>query len=136
MALARYDVSGDLDPGFGIDGNGKVLESSGQAHVSGSAIAIQPDGRIVVGGESYNYDETGENPIDRLAGVWRFTADGLADPTFGDAGWASDLIISGGSVSRCYGLALQADGRIVWGGRVWKHGDIPIFYAGLARFWQ
>ena len=47
FALARYDADGSLDTGFGD--NGRQLTDFGaidEAH----ALAVQPDGRIVLGG--------------------------------------------------------------------------------------
>ncbi|MFH0340558.1 MAG: delta-60 repeat domain-containing protein [Chromatiales bacterium] len=47
--LARYETNGDLDPAFGI--NGRVRTNFG-AFDRAKAIAIQPDAKIVVAGDS------------------------------------------------------------------------------------
>ena len=48
FALARYNADGSLDTSF--DGDGKVVTSFGVGNAEINAIAIQPDGRIVVSG--------------------------------------------------------------------------------------
>jgi uncharacterized delta-60 repeat protein len=56
FALARYNPEGSLDPAFG--NGGKVttdIGTSDQAY----AVAIQPDGKIVVAGDSDNHSEGG-----------------------------------------------------------------------------
>jgi uncharacterized delta-60 repeat protein len=130
-AVVRYDVSGDLDSSFGQDGNGKVVVSD-QPWAAGNSVAIEPDDDIVVGGASHNHDAAG-NDIDRVSGVWRFTRDGLADSTFGAAGWASDPITSDGQTFFCNGLTLDQNGRIVWAGEVMR-GSFR--YVALMRLWQ
>jgi uncharacterized delta-60 repeat protein len=127
LALARYDTSGNLDSSFGIAG--RVLAPSGQAHGVGNATAIQPDGRILVAGYSYDYGAI-------TVGVWRFNADGTVDATFGNVGWIPDSVVDGKRVGYWMGMALQPDGRIVCGGYVLMESDPAIYYAVLARFWQ
>ncbi len=52
LALARYEVNGALDPTF--DQDGKVTTAIGDGLDQASAIVLQPDGRIVLAGVSYN----------------------------------------------------------------------------------
>jgi uncharacterized delta-60 repeat protein len=49
-AVIRYDVEGSLDPGFGSGGS--VLTETDPYQASARAVAIQDDGRLVVGGFS------------------------------------------------------------------------------------
>jgi uncharacterized delta-60 repeat protein len=51
FALARYNPNGSLNPSFG-DG-GKMTTPIGSRNDCGCAIAIQPDGRFLVAGESF-----------------------------------------------------------------------------------
>ena len=107
FALVRYRRDGALDRTFG-DG-GKVLGRRGVAR----AVALQPDGKIVVTG----YDVYG-------LVVARFRPDGTPDPTFGGDG----VVRRVGSQIFPLDVAIQANGRILIG------GDFDIFAFGLARF--
>ena len=69
----------------------------------GNAIALQDDGRIVVGGE-----------INSLAGVLRLNPNGTLDPSFGTAGLVTIPGGLGGGV-QVIGVAIQQDGKIVAG---------------------
>ncbi|MNK23055.1 hypothetical protein D3C87_413430 [compost metagenome] len=70
------------------------------------AIAVQPDGKIVLAGTS------GTSALTQTALV-RYTADGKVDTSFGTEG----LALSTKSVtSSAYALAIQADGKLVSGG--------------------
>ena len=92
VRIARLNASGspdpDFDPGEGADG-------------SVAALAIQPDGRILVGG---SFNTVGGQP---RRGIARLNADGTVDPSF-DPGLGAN-----GSVAT---LAVQADGKVVIGG--------------------
>jgi len=107
--LARYRRDGSLDPAFG-DG-GKVMTRYGGGVAR--AVAIQPDGRIVVAG--YNTS---------LA-LARYLPDGRLDRTF-----AGDGRVDPGRIGEPWPLAvaLQPDGRIV------VAGGYDIFRVGLVRF--
>ncbi len=75
------------------------------------SIAIQADGKIVMGGYTY-LNGTGY----RFAAA-RLNADGSPDSTFGDNGsMYLDVIAPGSQNDRCNSIALQADGKIVMGG--------------------
>ena len=105
FALARYTKSGAPDRGFGSAG--KVLTSFGSsAYDTASAVAVQPDGKIVVAGYSLA-NATGD------FAVARYTKQGALDSSFG----------TGGTVLTDFGLddepdavALQPDGKIVVAG--------------------
>jgi uncharacterized delta-60 repeat protein len=100
VGLARYNPDGSLDTSFG--NGGKVDTDFGQGLESYAlALIIQPDGRIVIAGEStyrflvarYNTDGT----LDMT-----FSGDGFALFNFGDQSW-----------DHCRDAALQPDGKIV-----------------------
>jgi uncharacterized delta-60 repeat protein len=128
VALARYDVSGNLDQSFGT--GGRVWAVSEQDHSIGRGLLIQPDGKIVVAGSSM----VSETNADYRAVVWRFNPeDGTADLFFGTSGWMLDPVMTGERAVYWTGVALQSDGRIVCAG----YGSDPSFaYAILGRFWQ
>ena len=70
---------GDLDATFGAAGLGMVMTALGPGQDHGQAIAMQPDGKIVVAGYCHN----GSNWNFCLA---RYQANGLLDGGFGSGG--------------------------------------------------
>ena len=96
-AVMRLNADGTRDTTFNPGGSG-VTQSVG-------AVAVQPDGKIVIGGlfNSYNGDFTAPSDM-----VMRLNADGTRDTTFNAGGSGAD-----GSV---YAVAVQPDGKIVIGG--------------------
>src|SRR4029079_11975031 len=76
VALARSRPDGTLDPTF--SGDGKVnAQFPGAAHYNVRAVALQSDGRMVVGGTVVMANG------DSAFGLMRFTTDGALDTTFG-----------------------------------------------------
>src|SRR5437868_12155127 len=73
--LATRTAPGDLDPTFG--GDGIVRTDLTPAEEDGYAVAIQPDGKIVVAGEM----GTG-SPNPSMA-IVRYETNGSLDPSFG-----------------------------------------------------
>jgi len=103
VLVIRYNTDGSLDTGFGI--NGVVTYDSGGVNDYGYALAIQSDGRIVVGGIRHN----GTNHDLR---VLRYTTNGSLDSSFGTNGvvtYAHDQA----SYDYGYAVDIQSDGRIV-----------------------
>ncbi len=107
MLLMQLDNDGVLDPNFG--NNGFVISDLAQYDV-GSALHIQPDGKILVAGS------TGEGaPGDLEMAVWRYNADGTEDLSFGTDGIA--LVQLSEYVDDALCMTLQSDGNIVIGGK-------------------
>ncbi|HNU57626.1 MAG TPA: hypothetical protein PKN30_13630 [Flavobacteriales bacterium] len=104
LALARLTADGAPDPGFG--GNGSVRLSLAPVSVEIYALAIQPDGRIVVAGNAFNGITGGIL-------VARFNADGSPDTDFNGTG---HVITNVGDNAVGYGLAVLPDGKLVVGG--------------------
>jgi uncharacterized delta-60 repeat protein len=100
FALARYNTDGSLDSTFGM--GGKVTTAIG-LHAGGLGVILQADGKPVVVGFSYD----GSTHHFALA---RYNTDGSLDSGFGTNGMTTTLI---GQDSSGYGLALQADGKLV-----------------------
>ena len=103
LLVLRYTGSGSLDTTFGTDG---VVSFGGSGNETGRAVAIQPDGMIVVAGVSSNGTDT-----DFL--VLRFTGSGSLDTTFGSGGIVT---YDSGNDDVAKAVALQADGKIVVAG--------------------
>ncbi len=93
-----------LDPTFGKKGLAVIKTFT---HTVGSAVAIQPDGKIVAAGRGFS--ATGPNKV----AVWRLTAGGELDPSFNATGTAE---ISDKHEDYVYAIALQPDGKIVLAG--------------------
>ena len=115
FAVARYRTDGSLDPTFDGDGRATI----GENIVSAEALAIQPDGRIVVVGTAF----TSFDPSYALA---RFNPDGSVDATFGTGGEVTTNFGNPGDVGvlcpagradcsddMANDVAIQADGKIV-----------------------
>ncbi|MGH9233508.1 MAG: hypothetical protein ACRD0R_09255 [Acidimicrobiales bacterium] len=99
LVLVRLGPDGALDTGFGAGGVVQV-----DAFAQPGALALQPDGRIVVAGQSG----------DRLA-VIRFEPDGSVDDTFGEGGVAT-ATATATNRTRATAVGLRPDGRIVVAG--------------------
>src|SRR5262249_5470487 len=99
IVLARYNVNGNLDATFGIDGLAMVSGGGISAVDVPAAVAVQGNGRIVVAG-------TADGPFGPLMApfVSRFDPNGSIDLTFG---------ASNNSLVFPNGVARQADGKIL-----------------------
>jgi len=107
FAVLRYEENGSLDTSFSGDGS-VITELTGLANAEAHALAVQPDGRILVGG--FGINGSGDTDFS----VVRYNANGGLDNTFGTNGIAKAEII--GQFDNAYGLALQPDGNIVMAG--------------------
>jgi uncharacterized delta-60 repeat protein len=97
--VARYTSTGALDPSFGTAGI--ALTKLGKNNAAATAIAIQPDGKIVVGGTS----GTG-------FALARYNPAGTLDSGFGTSGTLNTSFGSGGAANVAAAL-VQPDGKIV-----------------------
>ncbi|MGL2962545.1 T9SS type A sorting domain-containing protein [Flavobacterium sp. RSB2_4_14] len=111
----RYDINGNIDTGFGI--NGKVLTNLNSS-VSDmiSAQAIQQDGKIVVTGAA-----------DGAMIIARYETNGSLDTTFGTNGVVSTTF---GNSSFSYSLLIQPDNKIVVVGNI----PLPTSRFFIARY--
>lgn len=99
--IARLNADGSLDASFNNPGTG--------ANDSVRALAIQLDGRILVGGLFTSFDGTPQNRIARL------NPDGSIDASFDGAVGADGAV---------YAIALQLDNRILLGGGFTRYGNV------------
>ncbi|MEZ4751328.1 MAG: hypothetical protein R3B54_12140 [Bdellovibrionota bacterium] len=106
IAVARFHTTGALDTTF--SGDGRAITSIGTSEDAGHAMAIQPDGRILVAG----YGKIGGN--DQFA-VVRFLTRGALDTSFSGDGRVNTAF-AGSTSDVAYDMALQTDGKIVVGG--------------------
>ncbi len=104
FAVARYNADGTLDAGFGS--NGRVTTSFGPGADKAYALLLQPDGKIVLAGDSYQ-GATGSD-----FALARYNADGSLDTSFGNGGKVLTAVGSDGARETVYGLALQTVGGV------------------------
>ncbi|MEO6391783.1 MAG: FG-GAP-like repeat-containing protein, partial [Pyrinomonadaceae bacterium] len=98
IALTRYNSNGSLDTTF--DGDGQIITTGGIAN----SIALQTNGKIVVGGSS-NSDFA----------LYRYNTDGSLDASYGIGGKAA-FDVAGGATDTISCLALDSTGRAIVGG--------------------
>lgn len=104
-ALATGPREGDLDTSF--SGDGKVFTNFGGRFDMAVAIVIQPDGKIVVAGNSFDFSVS---PTDRDLVLARYLPNGTLDATFsGDGKVRTNL----GGFELVSAMALQPDGKII-----------------------
>ena len=125
FGLARYFANGDLDTGFDNDGLQDINFVAGNATEVAYGVAVQPvNGNIVAVG----YAPVGG--VNDFALV-RLNPDGSLDSTFGSGGKVNHDF--GGGVALAYGVAVQADGRIVTAGTAYM-GEPNSYDYALARY--
>lgn len=118
FTLVRYNAEGALDPGFGTGG---VVSTGLGGDAYAAAVALQPDGKIVVSGSV-------PGPGGSDVGLVRYYANGALDSSFGNGGV---VVTDFGEYDYPAAVALQADGKIVVAGT--SSGAVGHVFA-LARY--
>lgn len=113
ITLARLNKDFTIDLSFGE--NGVVTTDLGQSDESAQALAIQPDGKIVVAGFSGSQ-----------VAVVKYHADGSLDDAFGSGGVVTTDILGLKEIG--FDLAIQPDSKIVVTGYLSR----PVTCAGFA----
>jgi uncharacterized delta-60 repeat protein len=118
FAVVRYHPDGTLDTSFRRTGKATNRIGTGTSDDGANSVAVQPDGKIVAAGSSWN----GRNHDFALL---RLNPDGWLDSSFGGTGTVTTPI---GQWNSAKSVALQADGKIVAAG-VWsdgRHQDVSV----------
>ena len=107
MLLVKYNLDGSLDNSFGSNGTVNLLIGT---NTRGEALAIQPDGKLIVAGHSLGPTNTW--------GVFvkRFNVDGSIDPSFIEYNYNPTVLISSTVTPRTVrakGIALTTNGKIL-----------------------
>ncbi|WP_018617433.1 Ig-like domain-containing protein [Segetibacter koreensis] len=107
FAVTRYNIDGSLDKGFGTGGK-KITDFGTDRSASATSVALQADGKIVVGG----YTDPSQHQNEDFA-LARYNTDGTPDSSFSNDGkLTTDLGFSDFANS----LVIQKDGKIVVAG--------------------
>jgi uncharacterized delta-60 repeat protein len=109
LAVIRLTAGLQLDPSFAGAGQGQGRFNIGGAD-RGDAVAVQPDGKILVAGSS---DSKGADDF----AVTRLTTAGVKDASFGD-GTGSVFTDVAGAGDAAFAVAVQANGKILVAGAV------------------
>ncbi len=109
LAVVRYTTAGALDTTFG-GGDGIAIDAFTTGTENGRALAVLPDGRILVSAAWFEGPAASQS---QGLALLRFAADGSIDTGFGDMGRVRAQPIYGDGT-----LGLQSDGSILLAGRV------------------
>lgn len=123
FGVHRFNGDGSLDASFGAGGIVST-DFSGLADAA-KAVAIQPDGKIVVAGQT-------QGSLGTDLAVVRYNSDGSLDASFGNGGKVITDVAGG--VDFASALALQPDGRIVVLARVSRAGSNVVGIPALVRY--
>lgn len=105
FVLVRYTPTGALDTHFGT--NGKVVIPIGPTDNKGFSVAVQSDGKILLGG-------FGSSGIDRDFVLVRYNADGTPDAGFGNSRGIVRTALNGADEG--VSVTIQPDGQILLAG--------------------
>jgi uncharacterized delta-60 repeat protein len=115
IVVTRYNADGTVDITFGSSGFAQFPFGAGSAVAN--CVAIQPDGKILVGGTAVATAGNGIQSADLL--VIRLDQNGVLDNSFDTDGIATTNITPGSftnSSETAYAMDLMTDGRIVVSG--------------------
>lgn len=118
VSAATASDASDLDPTF--NGTGKWIKDfggSGEFADHANAVAIQPDGKILIAGSANTESDMT---------VARLNADGTPDTSFGQLHDGKSYVSLGG-IDVANDMAIQSDGKIVIGGCSYFGADDSMF---------
>jgi uncharacterized delta-60 repeat protein len=110
FGLARFNPDGSLDDTF--DGDGRVVTDFSGTDEDAYAMALQPDGKIILAGTTSNIGTRND------FAVVRYNPNGSLDTSFGGDGLVTTDVL--GNVDYASGVVLQADNKIVVAGYSWN----------------
>jgi len=126
FAVVRLNPNGSPDTSFG--NGGSVLENAVGTNSDdlADAVAIQPDGKIVVAGTSLR-----QNDISSFATFLRLNSNGTPDASFDPAGMTGpnpeNVGIARSAIGEAFDLAVDPAGRIVYAGSNGSGADTVSF---------
>jgi uncharacterized delta-60 repeat protein len=105
--IVRYNANGSLDGSFGTGG---IVTTTFPEGSYASAVALQPDGKIIAAGTLFVNFIPGEQSDTDFA-LARYNADGSLDATFGTGGTVMTDFF--GEEDDAFSVLIQPDGKIV-----------------------
>ncbi|WP_295823661.1 hypothetical protein, partial [uncultured Deinococcus sp.] len=115
FALLRLNANGSVDTSFGSGGT-LTTAFPGSDGDRADALIIQPDGKIVVGGQaSFSTSTTGVD-----FALARYLPSGALDTSFGTGGRVTTPVSSNAGSDKIFALALQGDRIVAAGGDVFQ----------------
>ncbi len=121
----RLNADGTPDTGFGNNGAILIDMKGTNRFDQANAVAIQPDGKIVLAGSAGLENNNGNCH----AGFVRLTANGALDPSFGNGGIVSFPVGTNTTnpESRMYDVLIQPDGKILAAGMAANNSSFDDF---------
>lgn len=123
MSAARFNEDGTLDTSFGTDG--KVWFNIGAGNDFAESVAIQDDGKILIGGHKWISDLEQRHDL----AVVRLNSDGTFDNSYGSSGVATARLVDGSNYTAA--MILQPDNKVVLAGSTVFQGE---YNMAMARF--
>lgn len=111
--LGRLNTDGSFDTNFNTQVNNRILSPV-------FAVALQEDGKILVGGD---FTQLGSQPANRIG---RLNSDGTPDPTF-----LTGANLSRGANARVYSLVVKNNGDIICAGAFTSLNNNPCDRIGI-----
>ncbi|HEX4610729.1 MAG TPA: hypothetical protein VH092_21245 [Urbifossiella sp.] len=131
LVVGRLTAAGQPDTSFGTGGTAVLTDPSGTVtSLQAGGLAVQPDGRIVIG-TAGSTTATGVKPQQYEPAAVRLTAAGQFDPSFGTAGIALVGFPQAGSFGMFQSVSVLADGRVLLAGDVLQSSGA--YVGGAAR---
>ena len=119
FVVARYDRNGRLDPSFGTAGS--VITDFSTRDDFAFAVAVRPNGKIVVAGTSGFVIGSSQNDF----ALARYERDGALDQLFGSGGLVTTDF--SGHTDEAHAVAILPSGRIVVAGHRWDASNWPSY---------
>jgi large repetitive protein len=111
MFVVRYNTNGTLDTTFGTNGKFVLNLGGNDIHSEAYAIALLPDGKILLGG---SIDDRLNTPITYADyALVRLTANGQRDFSWGSSGIVKTNITGS---DRAFDMEIQSDGKVILAG--------------------
>lgn len=123
IAAARLNVDGSIDNSFGTDG--MLLFNVGDWNDFSDALAIQEDGKILIGGHKWIANVGQRHDLM----VVRLNTDGSRDTSYGTNGVASARLVDGANYAK--DMVLQSDEKVILVGSTVFEGEYKM---AMVRF--